>query len=443
MGKVLLEEVFGVSRKPIRSYLVRERVDGAFRIALKSDKQVVVYGSSKQGKTALVDKYVHYKENIVVSCHPSFSTEDIYKTLLRELNVNFVTEATKGSARSMGGSVEATAQAKFPFVASGEVSGSVKGELGSTASEMSSPIPVNLSSPQDVAHTLNKIKNEKFIILENFHYLSEDAQKMFAVDLRIFQELGMRFIILGVWRQKDRLTMFNGDLVDRITEIPVEPWNEDEFRGVISNGEKELNVRFSRELVIETIRNAFDSVGVLQELLKAMCAISGITEPQSRIVDIEKSEVLQEAIERKTQDYSTRHMRVLESIAEGRRMKRAKDGVLPLFLPYYTMRVFLTMAFGDIVNGLRRTELEDEIKKHHHRPEDVRSSDIGYLLRNFGQLQFEKGVNPPVFDYDHTSKMIKIIDSTFYFFLRNADHAEILKDLMPPINDVDLLTEDV
>ncbi len=134
-------------------------------------------------------------------------------------------------------------------------------------------------------------------------------------------------------------------------------------------------------------------------------------------------------------------MRVLECIAEGRRLKRARDGILPLFLPYYTVRVFLEMNFKDIVTGLKRNDLEDEIKKQHHRSDDVRSSDIGYLLKNFGQLQFDKGINPPVFDYDNTSKMIKIIDSTFYFFLRNANRDEILKEIMPPIKDTDLLTD--
>jgi len=45
-----LEEVFGVSNDIIESYIEREDVDGAFQNALNLKKQIVVYGSSKQGK---------------------------------------------------------------------------------------------------------------------------------------------------------------------------------------------------------------------------------------------------------------------------------------------------------------------------------------------------------------------------------------------------------
>jgi hypothetical protein len=59
--------------------------------------------------------------------------------------------------------------------------------------------------------------------LENFHYLPESVQKCFAFDFRAFQELGVRFIILGVWRERNRLLQFNDDLLDGVQEIPVEP----------------------------------------------------------------------------------------------------------------------------------------------------------------------------------------------------------------------------
>ncbi len=48
-----LEDVFGVSSKPVLSYISRDDVDDRFLEAIKSEKQVVVYGSSKQGKTSL------------------------------------------------------------------------------------------------------------------------------------------------------------------------------------------------------------------------------------------------------------------------------------------------------------------------------------------------------------------------------------------------------
>ncbi|WP_454258266.1 hypothetical protein [Pseudoxanthomonas mexicana] len=52
--------------------------------------------------------------------------------------------------------------------------------------------------------------------MENFHYLTDEVQQQFAFDLRAFQELGVRFVILGVWREQNRLAQFNGDLLGKV-----------------------------------------------------------------------------------------------------------------------------------------------------------------------------------------------------------------------------------
>ena len=46
-------DVFGVGREMPLNYVEREDVDGKFLASLTRDKHVVIYGSSKQGKTAL------------------------------------------------------------------------------------------------------------------------------------------------------------------------------------------------------------------------------------------------------------------------------------------------------------------------------------------------------------------------------------------------------
>ena len=92
-----LEEVFGISKNQVESYHERLEVDGLFQDALKSDKQIIVYGSSKQGKTALVDKHVPYKDNIVVSLSPIMSVRDIYRSILNSLGV-VITSTTESTS---------------------------------------------------------------------------------------------------------------------------------------------------------------------------------------------------------------------------------------------------------------------------------------------------------------------------------------------------------
>lgn len=56
---VRTDEVFGIRNGPVASYVVRENVDGTFETACRSDHHIVVYGSSKQGKTSLRLRHVH------------------------------------------------------------------------------------------------------------------------------------------------------------------------------------------------------------------------------------------------------------------------------------------------------------------------------------------------------------------------------------------------
>ncbi len=79
-----LNQVFGVSADPVLSYIVRDNIDGLFTAVLNEDKHVVVYGASKQGKTALVSRYLPYDQNVVVRLSPNSNVEDIYSSILRQ-----------------------------------------------------------------------------------------------------------------------------------------------------------------------------------------------------------------------------------------------------------------------------------------------------------------------------------------------------------------------
>src|ERR1017187_1474060 len=114
-GMALLSEVFGVSSKPILSYVERDEVDTRFREALDSDKQVIVYGSSKQGKTALVSKYLPYDKNLLVSLTPKTSIVDIYHTILAGAGVRIVAGLTEKRSTETNLGIGVKVKAMIPF----------------------------------------------------------------------------------------------------------------------------------------------------------------------------------------------------------------------------------------------------------------------------------------------------------------------------------------
>jgi len=243
----------------------------------------------------------------------------------------------------------------------------------------------------------------------------------------------VRFVVLGVWREKNRMAQFNGDLLDRVVEIPVEPWTEVDFRRVARKGAEALGLSFSEEILSGAIEASFSSIGVFQELMKGICSVA-IRETENRTVHITDMEMLTQTIGTKAKEYAARHQRALEAIAAGHTSGGAKGDLPPLYLPYYLVRVVLESGYDGIANGMRRSDLHDRIRAIHHRGDDVRASDISNLLSGLANLQSVKSISPPIIDYDSQNRLLQVVDSTFYFFIKNTDAREILESIQNPLN---------
>lgn len=427
-------DVFGVKSTLIKSYLEREEVDEKFKAALSSGNEIVIYGSSKQGKTSLLLKHLDVDKYIKVECSPQTTTTDIYKSVLRQIGITFIESETVESTVERGFKVNGGFKVKVPFIGETGINPELSKQTGQTKEQNTTHVEYNLALAQDVSELLRTQKFKKFIVLENFHYLPNEIQETLAYDLRIFQDYSFIFIILGIWREANRLVQFNGDLLDRVTEVPVEPWNRDDFLRVIEKGEKLLNVDFSN-VKNQVVDESFNSVGVVQEICKLSCLEAGLKSSSPDTVYITK-EHFEVAKRKKADEYGVRHIRNFESFVDVRVRISAQSGKPSLAYPYYFIKLLLTHDFDEIHNGLSRGQLLEEIRSIHHRPSDVRSSDLGQFLHNITQHQITKRIQPPFVDYDRGGKTLKIIDSSLYFFLKHCDRAAILADIPNPVENV-------
>lgn len=423
----LTNQVYGVSNDLIDTYIERISVDEKFVKGLKKNKHIIVYGASKQGKTALTNKHLREQDYVKVNCSPTSTTLDIYNSIARQLDIEIlesheVTTTVGGEAK-----IGLKAKVRIPFFggadAETEASASTQKENGKSFKI----IDFNLALAQDLSELLRNVNFDKRIIIENFHYLNEDIQKQLAIDLRIFEDYNILFIVLGIWREKNRLAQFNGDLLDRVIEVPVEPWEREDLKKIVTEGLPLLNTSFTN-VVDYIIDSCFDSVGVFQEICKESCYAAGVNETSEQLVEITKDDV-DKAIVKKLEDYSSRHTRCLESFIE---QKARSSQEIPLYIPYYFIKVLFLETIDNIIKGMKRKVLQEKIKEIHHRSDDVRPSDMGYFLKNLVASQISKGISPPIFDFDNSTSSIKIIDSTFYFFIKNCDREEVVGDLALP-----------
>jgi hypothetical protein len=423
----LTNQVFGVSNELIDTYIERPKVDNLFLQGLQKNKHIIIYGASKQGKTSLTNKHLTENDYVKVNCSPFSTTLDIFNSIVRQLNIEII-ESTDITT-TVGGEIKVGVKAKIkiPFFGGGEAETEAKGSGQKEKGLTYKVIDYNLALAQDISELLREVKFKKRIILENFHYLEEVIQKQLSIDLRIFEDYNILFIILGIWREKNRLSQFNGDLVDRVIEVPVEPWEKSDLGKITQVGLPLLNVDFTK-VIDYIIDSCFDSVGVFQEICKESCYSAGINETKTELIEISKENV-DNAIEKKLNDYASRHIRCLESFID---QKGKSSDEVPLYIPYYFIKVLLDESFENITPGLKRKSIQEKIKETHHRAESVRASDMGYFLRNLVSNQIKKNISPPIFDYDISTSSVKIIDSTFYFFLKNCDREEVVENLMIP-----------
>ncbi|WP_286800102.1 hypothetical protein [Pseudomonas sp. UBA4034] len=428
-----LGEVFGVAKDPVASYIEREKVDSTLLSALPKSQQIIIYGSSKQGKTALLQRHIPEAQRITVHCGPSTTTEDIYRSLLRQQDIEIHTETTTDNQRELSTSISAKFTAMLPFLGGGEVETKGESKLSNGQELKSTPIEFNLAVAQDVGELLKKVNTGNiFHVLENFHYLSDDIQRQLAFDLRTFEEMGLRFIILGVWRERNRLIQYNGDLQDRIIEVPVEPWGVEDFERIYGKGGPLLNIEIDQKLKNRIFTEAHGSVAVVQELLKKLCEKAGALEFKPHITYINDSHLLEESILEKIEEYAARHIRSLESIAAGSRTRRATEETAALYLPYYLVKVMVHRNYNELKDGIERKNLQILIQEQHRTPLNVRTSDITGMLLRLPSLQASAKIVPPLFDFDAGTRRIKVVDSTLYFFIDNCKPDDVMAEIPHP-----------
>jgi hypothetical protein len=75
--------VFGVARELPINYVTRDAVDGTFVSSLARDKHIVVFGSSKQGKTCLRKSNLNDDDYSVVTCSNKWSLATLHSAILK------------------------------------------------------------------------------------------------------------------------------------------------------------------------------------------------------------------------------------------------------------------------------------------------------------------------------------------------------------------------
>ncbi|MTJ83833.1 MAG: hypothetical protein F8N37_22840 [Telmatospirillum sp.] len=420
---VKLRDAFGVGRDVPLNYVTRAGVDESFVNSLTRDKHVVIYGSSKQGKTTLRRHCLDEGDYIIVSCLNTMNLVDLQGAILKAAGYRIEQTQTKTIGGAWKYGAEFAGEGQVPFIT--KVSG--KGNVGREANEkldiVAKHLEIDLGDVNDIILSLKEINFNKYIVLEDFHYLSNEVQRAFSFALKAFHENSpFCFIVIGVWREKNRLIYYNGDLTNRVISIDADAWTKDQLREVITAGEQLLNIRFENCVVEELLQHCFESVALVQEGCYRICEKQGVVETKENLISVGYGIKVEALVREIVNDQAGRYMAFITNFSEG---FQQTDLEMYKWLVY----AVLISPISDLENGLRRSQVSSIIKGRHPEGGKLNEGNITQALQNTASLQIQKGIRPIIFDYDQTTRVLTVVDRSFLLWLAHQDQGELIAEL--------------
>ncbi len=411
-----VDEVFGINRDLPLNYVARDSADNVLVNNLARRQHLVIYGSSKQGKTSLRKHCLNTTDYIVVHCSNKWSLEQIHEAILKQAGYEITVSTTKNTS----GKHKIFAKAIAGFLGYG-AEGGAEAEKTEESGITKVPLELDPSDVNDIIAALNNINFTKFIVLEDFHYLPIETQRDFSVALKAFHENSkLCFIIIGVWLEENRLSVYNGDLVGRLLPINADKWERDELEKVINYGEALLNIQFSENFKNELLDSCYGSIYIVQETCHQCCVSENIHVTQVEHKTIENNVSCKEIIDNVVNQQGGRFNSFLAQFSEG-----FQDTELEMHK--WLLYPILTAEIDEIEKGFRQSVIRQKLQEKHPRGNDLNSGNVTQSLQSATSLQIKKEIKPMVLDYDQTNLRLNIVDKSFQIWLSRQDRNELLE----------------
>jgi hypothetical protein len=403
-----LNEVFGVSNSiPQYTYVDRSGLDKRFAYSLGRSAHIVLHGGSKQGKTVLRRKNLRDEMSVVVQCTATTTCKSVYGTILARLDASVTSGTTDKStlAGETGGTVGVSSGIPF-LTAKVEASAKV-----ATTTESSQTQQRFTFEPDDVHFLADAIKaSGRRVIIEDFHYMPEEEKRKFAFDLKAFWDLGVFFIVVGIWAEHNLLAYYNSDLSGRIDEIDVQ-WSDSELDEVLAKGESALKIIITPEIRVQMISDASQNVGLLQRIAERFCYSAGVLETADAAIGITLSapENLGEARKSICSEEASRYRQFGQAISRG--FKSNEESELKVYL--YIARCAMEASDHELRDGIHYDAIFDRVNVMNPR---VRRSDLTAALQRLNRLQEDRQVSPLVLSYNEKTRQMQLVDRELLFY---------------------------
>jgi hypothetical protein len=342
--------------------------------------------------------------------------EMLYRNILNQAQATGPLRFTKGGSVAVG----AEAEVKLPdWLSFLSAKASVTADRSSEKSW--EEIGIDLSDAGGVARHYVKVAGRRPIVIDNFHYFSPEMQRALAIDIRAFEEPGVKFIVMGAWKARNYLEMQNDDLTGTICPLSIEPWTDDDFARVIDTGLAKLRVSFTGTVRQTLIERAIGNIGLLQRGLRELLDRSEVDQKHNQDVVISDPKIVRNIY----RDISTE---LLDGTVD--KLKRIAQIGEPWMAgktrTYYILRAFLEDQESTRIDGVPLPRLFDRTNKlvaSIDRDRAINETAFGMLVKRDLLAGQQSRIETPIIACDlegySGAGRLSALDSWFLVTLRN------------------------
>ena len=386
-NKLMASDVFKPCNFPEHTYITRESRDGIdyeqrLNLALNiSGTLISIIGSSKMGKTVLCEKVIPFDRQVNISGADFSNSEDFWSVVAKKIGLPLEGQITE--------------HRKF------------------SENEQHSKMEIFTLTKDRVIKYF--VDNNKVLILDDFHYASDEAQKNIASHLKDAIRRNLRAIIISLPHRADAPIRKNADLAGRLSLIDIEAWKMNELEEIAIKGFKELNIEISEEIAHKMAVESLTSPQLMQYICLSICILFNI---DNRDVKKITSDMLEKSYKFTT--YNLDYSDIVKLISRGPLSKGKKRNL-------YTTKLGKEMDLYELVaesladNPPLMGLTIDDIKE---RVNNLLSSSLNNPDRQKIKntvVQIQKLINDKDDIYkviEWKDEMLYIIDPLFLFYLR-------------------------
>jgi hypothetical protein len=249
------------------------------------------------------------------------------------------------------------------------------------------------------------LESGRRLVVEDYHYLSDDERKKFAFDLKALWDYGVYIVIVGVWSDRNLLLHLNPDLTARVREAAI-TWSPDDLREIFKQGGNALNLKFSPDLQARAIADCYGNAGILQRLIIDTLDHLGITEEQDHPLLIDDLAALEHAELYYAEELNTVYQRFAQRVSSGIRTRQGSTGIYA-----HTMAVALAASDEELISGIHIDKIFAEA---HAREPRIIKGNLRLVLAKIEGLQVDSEGRGLVLSY--ADEHVRVVDQQLLLY---------------------------